>query len=194
MTKPNSNPPWRQHTLPASTNPVIARQLCQMADLKPTDILLDPFCGCATIPLIAITEFNINKSFASDLSGKAIDCAEKNAKLANVKPSQLVLFRSNVSMIKLPPQSIDKIITNLPFGIRTGTHEKNTKYYQIFAKKCYSLLKPTGIGVILTQEKKLFLDLFNPKFTVKKIETVDINGLTPDIFQIKPTPDSAHSK
>lgn len=182
----NSNPNWRQYTLPASTNPKIARHLCRLANLQSTDVLLDPFCGCATIPIIALTEFHIQKSFASDISGKAIDCATQNMQLANLTKPQLILFRSNISMIKLPPQSIDKIITNLPFGIRTGTHEKNRKYYQIFVNKCRSLLQPTSLGIILTQEKKLFTELFSPQFNVKKIETINLNGLAPDIYSIQP--------
>jgi len=179
-----SNPSWRQHTLPASTNPEVARLLCQSAGLKPDDILLDPFCGCATIPIIALTEYKIKQAFASDVSGRAIDAAIKNRQLAGLSDHQLTIFRSNISMIKLSPKTIDHIITNLPFGIRTGDHQKNIQSYQALCRKSLSLLKLDGTITILTQEKKLLVQIFSPLFHIKKIRTIDLGGLSPDIFQL----------
>lgn len=177
---------WRKFTLPASTNPSLAYILCQIAKLNPKDILYDPFCGVGTIPITALTNFAIKQAFASDLSGKAIDYCEQNRTLAKISPKKLVVFRSNISMCKLKPKSITKIISNLPFGIRTGNHIKNLKTYQILADKCHHLLAPKGMGIFLTQEKILFSRVFSTKFKFKTVNTVNIGGLTPSIFQIKP--------
>lgn len=177
---------WRHHTLPASTNPKIAQKLCQSANLNTQDILFDPFCGCGTIPITAVLDYNIKQAFASDVSGRAVDCAEKNRSLAKIPENRIVIFRSNVSLIKLIPHSIDKIITNLPFGIRTGNHKNNIKIYQNFCRKALTLLKNTGTGIILTQEKKLFQQIFSLYFDITKIETIELSGLSPDIYQIKP--------
>ncbi len=176
---------WRIKTLPASTHPSLAYILCQIAKLKPTDTIYDPFCGCGTIPITAIKLFNIKQAFASDLSGKAIDFCQINSEKAHISNKKLIIFRSNISMTKLAPSSINSIISNLPFGIRTGNHEKNIKLYKILSHKCQSMLHINGVGIFLTQEKKLFLETFSPIFQVKKITTVDIGGLTPDIYKIK---------
>lgn len=178
--------PWRQFTLPASTNPPLAHILCQIAKLNTQDILYDPFCGVGTIPITALLNFSISKAFASDLSGQAIDYCEHNRQLAQISPKKLIIFRSNVSMSKLKPKSITKIISNLPFGIRTGSHAKNTKIYQILADKCYSLLDKNGKAIFLTQEKKLFTDIFAKKFQIKLITTINIGGLEPSVYQIQP--------
>ncbi len=177
---------WRTKNLPASTNPPLAYILCEMANLNPKDILYDPFCGAGTIPITAITNFKIKKAFASDVSGNAIDNVESNKKSANITDKKLVTFRSNISMTKLKPQTITKIISNLPFGIRTGSHEKNIEIYQNLSQKAKKLLTKDGIGIFLTQEKKLFEKVFNKDFKIKIITTVDIGGLTPNIYKINP--------
>jgi len=177
---------WRTHTLPASLNPSLAYILCQIAHIQPTDTIYDPFCGCGTIPITVSQYFSTRQIFGSDLSGKAIDCCQTNLSQA-ISPihQKITFFRSNISMVKLRPSSIDKIITNLPFGIRVGDHLNNQKIYRIFRDKTNSLLAPTGLGIILTQEKKLFYEIFSKKFKVTRVATIEQGGLAPDIFMIK---------
>lgn len=175
---------WRKFSLPASTNPPLAYILCQIANLSADDILYDPFCGVGTIPITALLQFGIKQAFASDLSGKAIDFCQQNQTIAKISAKKMITFRSNISMCKLTPQSISKIISNLPFGIRTGNHEKNQKLYRILAKKCLILLKPNGTATFLTQEKKLFTETFSCFFHLKNITTIDLGGLSPNIYQL----------
>jgi 23S rRNA G2445 N2-methylase RlmL len=176
---------WRTKTIPASINSSLAFIMCQIAQVNSTDTIYDPFCGCGTIPITASKYFFAKKTFGSDLSGKAIDYCQINSQNAILNPKQILFFRSNISMVKLKPNSIDKIITNLPFGIRVGTHIQNIKTYQIFCHKAFSLLKTSGTGVILTQEKNLFTEIFSSKFHIQSTTTIDQGGLMPTIFMIK---------
>lgn len=172
---------WRKAFVPAGINPALAYILCDIADLNEKDILLDPFCGGSTIPITALLYFKINKAFASDLSGKAIDVSLENFKNSGISKDRFVLFRSNVSMIKLAPKSITKVITNMPFGIRSGDHEKNLKLYQIFNLKLRSLLAENGLAILLTQEKKLIYEAFG-NFKIKLVATIEQGGLKPSIY------------
>lgn len=119
---------WRKEFVPAGINPSLAFILCQIAQLNQDDIIFDPFCGGSTIPITALLYFNVQKAFASDVSGKAIDISKKNFRAAGIPQKRFVLFRSNISMVKLQPKSVTKVITNLPFGIRSGDHEKTCKF------------------------------------------------------------------
>ena len=175
---------WQTKHSPSGINPSLAFILCQIANLDSNDILYDPFCGSSTIPITAMLHFPVKKIFASDLNGKSIDNSQTNLQAANINPEKFIIFRSNISMVKLPKNSITRIITNLPFGIRSGSHQQNIKTYQILSRKITSLLKSTGSAIILTQEKKLFIDIFTEKFLIKKITTIEQGGLNPTIFKL----------
>lgn len=175
---------WRVEFIPAGINPALAYILCQVASLNKDDILLDPFCGGSTILITALLYFNINKAFASDVSGRAIDVSEKCFQAAGITKNRFVLFRSNISMIKLKPKSITKVITNMPFGIRSGDHEKNIKLYNIFNLKLRSILTDNGIIILLTQEKNLVYETMGKDFNIKLVMVPEQGGLRPGIFKL----------
>ncbi|MDO8570537.1 MAG: methyltransferase [Candidatus Daviesbacteria bacterium] len=175
---------WRVDFIPAGINPALAYILCQVASLNKDDILLDPFCGGSTIPITALLYFDINKAFASDVSGRAIDVSEKCFQASGITKNRFVLFRSNVSMIKLKPKTITKVITNMPFGIRSGDHEKNIKLYNIFNLKLRSMLTDNGVIVLLTQEKNLVYETMGKNFNIKLIMVPEQGGLRPGVFRL----------
>ena len=176
---------WRKSFVPAGVNPALAYILCQLADIKAEDIVLDPFCGGGTIPITASIYFHAQKVIASDISGKAIDISMENFESAKIPQSAFMCFRGNVSQLKFPDNYVDKIITNMPFGIRTGNHDENIKIYNIFIKKSEKILKPGGQMVVLTQEKSLFLNsLSGSRLNLKDHFMIRQGGLTPWIFVI----------
>jgi 23S rRNA G2445 N2-methylase RlmL len=171
---------WQIEHVPAGVNPALAYILCMAAGLKEEDQMLDPFCGGGTIPITASKYFNVRKAFACDLSGKAIEITKRNFQSAEIVKEKYFTLRSNVSMLKFPKEYFDKIITNLPFGVRVGTHENNEKIYKIFAKKCASLIKPDGKVVILTQEKQLIFNMMSQSgFKLVKKFDLRQGGLSP---------------
>lgn len=175
---------WRLGFVPAGINPALAYVMCQIAKLTPQDIVLDPFCGGGTIPISAALYFAVSKALASDVSGKAVDITQANAKAAHLSKN-FVAFRSNVSALKLAPNSVTKIISNLPFGVRTGKHDSNIQYYNALKIQAERILVPGGKLVLLTQEKKLIGDVFRDNFQI--LEKIDVtqSGLIPSIFVIK---------
>ena len=175
---------WRVAYVPAGINPSLAYILCQVAQLNKDDVLLDPLCGGSTIPITALLYFDIKRAFASDVSGSAIDVSEKCFKTAGIAKNRFVLFRSNISMIKLQPKLITKVIANMPFGIRSGDHERNVKLYNTFNLKVRSLLAEDGVAVILTQEKKLVYETMGKDFNIKIVAEPEQGGLRPAIFRL----------
>jgi len=173
---------WRVAFVPAGLNPTIAYVMCKIANVKKSDVVYDPFCGSGTIPITAKVDFHVEKVFASDVSGRAIDVLEKNLQSAGIL-DDVIYFRSNISMVKLVRHSITKIVSNLPYGIRSGDHEKNVKTYKIFRDKLKSLLTENGLAVVLTQEKKLIEESFGQDFEIQKITDVHME-LQPSIYKI----------
>lgn len=172
---------WRVEHVAAGINPALAFILCQVAAIKPTDIVIDPFCGGGTIAVTAALYFSPAKVLASDISGTAIDKTVANFLAAQIKKDRYTTFRTNVSGLHLQAGSINKLVTNLPFGVRTGDHEQNRISYRVLAKKMGTALAANGRMVIFTQEKKLLLESFT-NFNLIDSFDVDQGGLKPRVF------------
>ncbi len=177
---------WRKGFVPAGINPSLAYILCMVAKLNPEDILLDPFCGSSVIPITALKYFNIKRVICSDISGKAIRASRENFEAAEIEKNRYKLFRSDIRDVNLSKRNIDKVVSNLPFGIRAGEHNENIEIYKSLELLAKKLLRKKGILVLLTQEKKLLRDTFTKEeWNVKSILRVDEGGLLPEVFVIK---------
>lgn len=177
---------WKVENSPAGINPSLAYILCLLANLKEDDILLDPFCGAGTIVLTAVTSFNIKKSIGSDKSEKAIRWSIENSKHANFDKKKLLLFQGDIKKINFEKESVNKIVTNPPFGIRVGDHDDNVKLYNALFSKISTFLSQKGLAIIYTQEKKLVEQNCN-KFQLKILKELKVEqgGLIPSIYIIK---------
>ncbi len=176
---------WKIETAPAGINPALAFVMCQNAQINSYDIILDPFCGAGTIPITAAKYFKPKRVLASDVSGKAIDQTVVNLKAAKLPKGLVSVFRSNISSLRLSSESVTKIITNMPFGIRVSNHGENVKIYDSFFKKAKNILKPQGLLIILTQEKKLVLENTKTKLELQKEILIEQGKLFPSIFVYK---------
>ena len=184
----NSQRDWRVGYIGnGGINPSLASVMCWIAKISSSDVVADPFCGSSIIPVTAKLQFNAKRVFASDISGRAIDESLKNFNSAGLKRKRdYVLSRGDVKNINLKQQSVDKVITNLPFGIRKSDHATNVEIYRNFAKKIKKWLKPEGEVILLTLEKKLIESTFSSgEFKLNLITTISQGGLNPDIYSIQ---------
>lgn len=177
---------WRKEFVPAGINPSLAYILCKMAKLSENDILYDPFCGASVIPITALKYFNVKRVICSDISGKAIFKSKVNFKEANISESKYLLFQSDIKNVRLNKQNVDRIVTNLPFGIRAGNHEGNIQIYSELELLSKKILRKKGFLVLLTQEKKLLREVFNKGYWfVRSVARIDVGGLKPEVFVIE---------
>lgn len=167
-------------TLPYSLNPEIALQMNELAGFDEKDRVLDPCCGAGTI----LIERQLTKPcycLGADIYPKALECAEKNIAAANVP---VELKHGNIMEQKFPDGYFTKIISNLPYGIHTGSREENLKLYNFLAEACQKWLKKGGKAVFMTTTKKILWNAFADKQDLKFVsETpLKIRGLTPSIY------------
>ncbi len=176
---------WRIEYVPAGINPSLAYIMCMIADLRDSDIVYDPFCGASVLPITALKYFNVKRVMCSDISGNAIDKSKKNFYSANIEGNRYKIFGCDIKKNKLSKQNIDKIISNLPFGIRVGSHEENTESYKALEVLAKKILRTKGKVVLLTQEKVLIREVFKKEdWNVKSVIRVDEGGLLPEVFEI----------
>jgi tRNA G10 N-methylase Trm11 len=177
---------WRVEYVPAGINPSLAYILCMIANLEKENILLDPFCGSSVIPITALLNFNIKRVICTDISGNAIDASKKNFKVANIDESRYKIFRNDILKSKISKRNVDRIVSNLPFGIRVGDHDSNVLMYKSLESVARKVLRKRGLVVLLTQEKVLLREVFSKDtWDVKSVLRVNEGGLLPEVFLIK---------
>ncbi len=178
--KPNFD--YRTEFLPASINPVTASVIAQIAqNYNPNaKTVCDPFCGTATMLAERFYTNENVKIVGSDISVEAIKKAKINLANAKIKGELVV---KNVSAFNTP---CDEIISNLPYGLRVGTHQGNHTIYQALINACQNYLKVGGHAFLYTADKKILRDLIkHSKLSLVNEMPLISGGLYCTLFIIK---------
>ena len=165
---------------PASLRPSSAAALAWLSAPREDDVVLDPFCGAGTILIERANLGRYAMLIGSDRDAEALSAARTNVG-NRYKPIQL----ENWDAAKLPlgNSSVDKIVTNLPWGVRYGTHGENRKLYPVWFNSFARVLKSGGTMVLLTAEWRLMRDLERSrKITPAKIIRVSVLGTPASIY------------
>ncbi len=141
---------------PASLRPAIAAALAWLSSPHDDDIVLDPFCGAGTILIERAHLGRYVMLIGSDRDRAALAAAETNVG-NRYKPIQLENW--DAAALPLADRSVNAIVTNLPWGIRYGTHGENRKLYPRWFAEFDRVLKSGGTMVLLTAEWRLMRDL-----------------------------------
>ncbi|MEM5870262.1 MAG: THUMP domain-containing protein [Candidatus Aenigmatarchaeota archaeon] len=173
---------------PAAIKSTIAYGLIRIADVKEEEMVLDPMCGGGTILLELADLFkNKVKIFGSDINKKFVEGAIKNAKANGLK--KFIEFKvADATKLEeaFPKNSIDKIITDLPYGVRMK--RKNLKsLYEKFLTSSYEVLKDSGRIVALTLRADSFRTFVcrTKKFKVVEERVIESGGLYPHVFVLE---------
>lgn len=137
---------YQQVLPPGELRPEVAYILAWLAKPKYTDVVLDPFCGHGAIPKAMLDNFQIKKVIASDLNiGKFM-----------FRHPKLEIHRADFTALDfVADNSVDKIVTDPPWGIADGT---NLDYLEVF-NVLRSKLTHKGIAVVLLHSE---IDVHNP--------------------------------
>ena len=142
--------------LPASLRPSVAAAMVWLTHPRPDDVFLDPMCGVGT----TLIERGMMERHALLLGGDREDSALRSA-IQNIgskhKPRQI--FQWDAQCLPLASNSVDKVVTNLPFGRKSGSPETNPPLYRHFFQELSRVLKPQGRAVILSGDEESVQDL-----------------------------------
>lgn len=198
--------------MPASTTPVIADVMTRLVKPRAGQTVLDAFCGAGTLlvtaarrtalaagpppssaaprdpavrpdsapaslaPLIRLVGF--------DLDPAALAAARDNA---GRRAAPLLLARADAAALPVADHTVDRIVSNLPFGKRVGSHRGNTTLYPAFLRGAERVLAPDGRIVLLTEDKALLRDTVQRTHGLKIIREVLLRsgGGTPTAYVIE---------
>jgi 23S rRNA G2445 N2-methylase RlmL len=173
----------RLERVPASTTPVIAAVLARLTKAGPDDVVLDPFCGAGT-NLVQVAEMSAPaRLLGSDLDRGALAKARANLDARGIEAQ---LWQADAARLPANPHSVDRIVANLPFGKRAGSHAANVELYPAFLRRVRSVLRPTGRAVLLTEEKRLLRDAVQRTADLSVIKEVELEsgGLHPSAYVV----------
>lgn len=165
--------------------PAIAYCMLKMADLLPGEILVDPMCGCGTITEIAAFNFPSAFYLAGDIAEIAITKTTFN--FTHTRAPFTDILRWDCRKLPFADNSVDAIVTDIPFGKRMGSRKSNKKLYPAILTEFARVVKSgTGRMIILTSEKQLLLSSVAKVFQIKIKEHHCINqgGLDTHVFHI----------
>jgi SAM-dependent methyltransferase len=168
---------------PWSTNPVLAAILCRIAKITSGQRVHDPFCGTGTL-LIAAGQAAPGLS----LSGTDIDADTLDLARANLSDYAVTARLGHTDAIPFPhpDDSLDRVVSNLPFGKQVGSHTTNLELYPALMAEIVRTLRPQGRAVLLTEDKRLLLDSVARTKGIKIIRerVLRYHGATPTVYTI----------
>lgn len=163
--------------------PELANLMCLIAELKTTDTVLDPFAGYGAIPIECAKFFSVSKVIAGE-----IDKSVFNILKEKVGKEKVILGRWNaLNLNSLTDNSIDKIVTDPPWGLYGNKDMDINHFYEDMFKEFVRVLKPNGAIVLLTAQKELLERLLG-KFPTLSLEVkydTLVSGKKASIYKIK---------
>ncbi|MFC1790257.1 methyltransferase [Patescibacteria group bacterium] len=144
---------------PGELRPELVNLMGHLADLQPKDILLDPFAGYGAIPL----------GCARFFSSRGVIAGEKNKAVLKILKSKVKQEKTRIRVYEgdglklryLADCSVDKIITDPPWGIYESQNRDWEKFYFEMLESFQRVLKPGGKMVILTAQRSILEKLVN---------------------------------
>ncbi|MGW6279624.1 TRM11 family SAM-dependent methyltransferase [Kribbella sp. NPDC055071] len=162
--------------LPWSTNLLVAEVLVRLAKVGPKDRVVDPFCGTGTILRAVRRREPSARVIGADHDPHAIAVARRNGVTD--------LTQAKAERLPLPAGSVDRVITNLPFGKQVGSHHANRTLYPAVLSELSRVLTPDGRAVLLTEDKRLLRQAIDhqPNLKLVRHRLLAYNGATPTAY------------
>jgi 23S rRNA G2445 N2-methylase RlmL len=147
---------YKAEHLPASLRPTLAAAMVRLAELKPDHVLLDPMCGAGTILAEAVW-WRGARSVPGQPSGSTwggdLDAVALRAAAANLRRlGRVFLARWDARRLPLPSQSVDRVISNPPFGKQLGQPEEIGPLYARMLQEYDRVLRQRGRAVLLVSD------------------------------------------
>jgi tRNA (guanine10-N2)-dimethyltransferase len=156
---------FRPFFSPISLHPKLARALVNLTSVKKNETMLDPFCGTGGI-LLEAGLIGV-RVFGSDIESKMIEGCKKT--LDHYKIRDYRLFCSDIGDINKFFDSVDAVVTDLPYGKSTTTKgEEMKKLYSRAFENISMVLKKNGRAVIGIPDKDL-LSLTSKYFSLVEV-------------------------
>ncbi|XP_067855080.1 THUMP domain-containing protein 3 [Heptranchias perlo] len=186
------------HFGPTTLRSTLAYGMLRLCNPQSTDIIIDPMCGTGAIPIEGALEFPQCYFLGGDNNVLAVNRSVNNMNSLQKKRLDkgrttwgmpLDVVQWDICNLPLKTNSVDVVISDMPFGKRIGSRKKNWDLYPACLKEMGRVCRPeTGRAALLTQDKKCFVKAMSKMGHLwRKSHTVWVNvgGLHAAVYLLK---------
>lgn len=189
---------WKTEHTPASLRPTMAAAMVRLAGAAPGDWVLDPMCGAGTIMGEQIELSKRRRAGRVEVIGGDIEMNALRAAAANLrKVGPVLLSHWDAGRLPLGTQSIDRIVSNPPFGKQLSSPEEIGPLYRSLAAESDRVLKDGGRAVFLVSEMAELRDALRPyQWQPQKQLRVEVlgQGATISVWRKEGGSDTVHGE
>jgi tRNA (guanine6-N2)-methyltransferase len=171
----------------AAIKSTLAYGMIRLANIKDRESFLDPMCGSGTIALEAASLYRDKiKIFAGDINEKYVEMAKENAKVNGLE--NFIEFKKlDATKLEEYFSSIDKIVTNPPYGVKIAKRKNLRILYQKFLESASKILSEEGRMVVINLRADMFRNIIIRLKTLKIVHerVVESGGIFPHIFVLE---------
>jgi 23S rRNA G2445 N2-methylase RlmL len=154
---------YKQEHLPASLRPTIAAAMVRLAGAAPGQLVIDPMCGAGTILAEQIELSKLRKAGRIETLGGDLDLDAIRAAMTNLKKVGPTPFACwNAMQLPLANESVDRIVSNPPFGKQLSTPEEIVPLYKRMIREADRILRPEGRAVYLVSDPEVLREAIQP--------------------------------
>ncbi|XP_001632216.2 tRNA (guanine(6)-N2)-methyltransferase THUMP3 isoform X2 [Nematostella vectensis] len=186
-----------EHFGPTTLKSSLAYCLLKLADIKTGDVVCDPMCGGGSIPIEALLNWPLCVHICGDHHELAPSRTLANLSALTSKQNRklpLDIYQWDVCNLPFKTNSMDVIVTDLPFGKKSGSKQNNWSLYPQALDELARVCPPkTGRAVILTHDKKALaktLQRMQKWWKVKLTLWVNMGGLQSGVYSLLRTTNS----
>ncbi len=150
---------YKEAHRPASLRPTMAAAMVALSQPQPGDRFCDPMCGAGTILAERAQYGPYREMTGGDLDVDVLDAARTNLSQVRAVRGQPTLCLWDARRLPLRSNTLDAVVSNLPFGKQMGDHADNPALYTSFLGEAARILRPGGRAILLTSEKELMRGL-----------------------------------
>lgn len=144
---------YKTEHMPASLRPTVAAAMVRLAEIKPKQLILDPMCGAGTILAEALLVRNRFREHKPRILGGDLFVSPLVAAAGNIRGmGRASLVRWDARQLPLPDESVERIISNPPFGKQMSKPEEIGQLYQDMLLEYHRVLRPRGKAVLLVSD------------------------------------------
>jgi tRNA (guanine6-N2)-methyltransferase len=148
---------------PASLRPTMAAAMVRLAGAGPGDVVLDPMCGAGTILAEQIELSKARKAGRVEVWGGDRDMSMLRAAASNLhRVGPAVLAQWDATRLPLSPASVDRVVSNPPFGKQLASPAEVGPLYRAMVKEYDRVLRPGGRAVLLVSDADALRDAVRP--------------------------------
>ncbi|XP_053650269.2 tRNA (guanine(6)-N2)-methyltransferase THUMP3 [Cherax quadricarinatus] len=171
----------------------ICYNMIRLAAPQPGEVVIDPMCGGATIPMEGSLTYPKAFHIGGDNYGQAVKRSRDNIDFLLKKKNSMPVDVAQWDSTRLPlrSQCADVIISDLPFGKRIGSKGDNRVLYYLSLLEMARITKTdTGRAVLLTHDRNSMIMNMKKVHTLWKSgtsRTINIGGLSAVIYVLRRT-------